>query len=219
MFVTFSGGRRMNSVRTQAQIDNLAVMLRRMIWMARKQVGDTSMKVIAGKAEELLKLYGLQGSLLREMSPNADTSECRQATVTPATTELLDELLDMEALLADSTVIKWQLDKAHAEIARLCAENENLRRWKALDKPLTAAMEIANLAIDQRRAENDCLRAQRDQLLAALLPFANARWDLLNDEHDSVFTQITSGANGIRVGHVRNARAAIASVDLRERGR
>jgi hypothetical protein len=56
-----------------------------------------------------------------------------------------------------------------AEIARLRAENENLRRWKALDKPLTAAMEIANLAIDQRRAENDCLRAQRDQLLAALI--------------------------------------------------
>jgi hypothetical protein len=80
-----------------------------------------------------------------------------------------------------------------AEIARLRAENENLRRWKALDKPLTAAMEIANLAIDQRRAENDCLRAQRDQLLAALKTLVESDNPILEDW--------------------ANARAAIAAVE------
>jgi hypothetical protein len=50
----------------QAQNENLAMMLRRMIWMARKQVGDTSMKAIAGQAEILLKSYGLEGSPLRD---------------------------------------------------------------------------------------------------------------------------------------------------------
>jgi hypothetical protein len=47
-------------------IDNLAMMLRRMIWMASKETGDTSMKVLAGKARELLRSYGLEGSVLRE---------------------------------------------------------------------------------------------------------------------------------------------------------
>ena len=45
--------------------DNLAAILRRMIWMARKEVGDTTMKVLAGKAQELLQQYGLEGSVLR----------------------------------------------------------------------------------------------------------------------------------------------------------
>lgn len=36
--------------------------------------------------------------------------------------------------------LTWAVD----EIMRLRAENENLRRWKALDKPITAAMAIAN---------------------------------------------------------------------------
>lgn len=47
-------------------IRNLAMMLRRMIWQARQEAEDTSMKTLAGKAEELLKSYGLKGSLLRD---------------------------------------------------------------------------------------------------------------------------------------------------------
>ena len=44
---------------------DLAAMLRRMIWMARKETGDTSMKALAGQALELLKRHGLEGELLR----------------------------------------------------------------------------------------------------------------------------------------------------------
>ena len=46
-------------------ISNLAMMLRRMIWQARKESGDTSMKVLAAKAENFLRSYGLQGCLQR----------------------------------------------------------------------------------------------------------------------------------------------------------
>lgn len=49
--------------------DDLAMMLRRMIWMARKETGDTSMKAIAGQANELLMRYGGDGSPLREGEP------------------------------------------------------------------------------------------------------------------------------------------------------
>jgi hypothetical protein len=44
---------------------NLAAMLRRMIWMAEKETGDSSMKALAGTAKQLLASYGLQGSSLR----------------------------------------------------------------------------------------------------------------------------------------------------------
>jgi len=50
----------------RATTDNLAMMLRRMIWMAEKETGDTSMKVLAGKAKRMLINYGLEGSPLRE---------------------------------------------------------------------------------------------------------------------------------------------------------
>lgn len=49
----------------QVRERNLAMMLRRMIWMAEKETGDTSMKVLAGKARELLRLYNLEGDFLR----------------------------------------------------------------------------------------------------------------------------------------------------------
>lgn len=45
------------------------------------------------------------------------------------------------------------------ERAELRAENERLRRWKALDKPVTAAMEIANSHLATMRAENKRLHA------------------------------------------------------------
>ena len=44
---------------------DLAAMLRRMIWMARREAGDTSMKALAGQASDLLKRHGLEGDLLR----------------------------------------------------------------------------------------------------------------------------------------------------------
>jgi hypothetical protein len=45
---------------------DLAMMLRRFIWAAERQPGDSSAKVLAGKARELLVRHGLQGSPLRE---------------------------------------------------------------------------------------------------------------------------------------------------------
>ena len=50
----------------RAIVGNLARMLHRFIYDARKQTGDTSAKVLAGKAGELLTGYGLQGSILRD---------------------------------------------------------------------------------------------------------------------------------------------------------
>jgi hypothetical protein len=52
--------------------------------------------------------------------------------------------------MTDILTTKRQLE---AEVKRLRKENEDLRRWKALDKPLTAAMYIANTEIQHLRAE------------------------------------------------------------------
>lgn len=54
-------------------VNDLAVMLRRMIWQARKQNGDTSIKALAGNAHQLLCKYRLEGSPLRDeaASPQA----------------------------------------------------------------------------------------------------------------------------------------------------
>lgn len=46
-------------------IEELAMMLRRMIWLANKKIGDTSMKAVAGSARELLAKYKLEGQPLR----------------------------------------------------------------------------------------------------------------------------------------------------------
>lgn len=46
--------------------DDLALMLRRMIWMARREPGDTSIKTLAGQANELLIRHGGDGSPLRD---------------------------------------------------------------------------------------------------------------------------------------------------------
>jgi BMFP domain-containing protein YqiC len=57
-------------------------------------------------------------------------------------------------------------DEFKARIEQLEAENANLRRWKALDKPLTAAMSIAKSHLIPLHA---CI----EQLEAALRPFAD----------------------------------------------
>ncbi len=49
-----------------AQRDDLAMMLRRIIWQINKNPLDYSgLKVLAGNAGQLLEQYGLQGSVLR----------------------------------------------------------------------------------------------------------------------------------------------------------
>ena len=45
---------------------NLATMVRRGAWLANKQTGDTSMKVWAGNAKDLLRTLGMEGNPLRE---------------------------------------------------------------------------------------------------------------------------------------------------------
>ena len=51
--------------RRREEARNLAMMLRRFIWQADKSTGDTSFKVLAGKARELVERYGLTGEILR----------------------------------------------------------------------------------------------------------------------------------------------------------
>ena len=50
----------------EAPTDDLAMMLRRMIWQIERREGDISLKVLAGKARQLLLRYGLYGSPLRD---------------------------------------------------------------------------------------------------------------------------------------------------------
>lgn len=54
-------------------IENLATMLRRLIWQINKMDGDLGIKATAGKAKQLLWKYGLQGNLLRIDEQTADT--------------------------------------------------------------------------------------------------------------------------------------------------
>lgn len=63
----------------------------------------------------------------------------------------MDDLLER---LRDTRFIGQEAMRLSAadEIERLRAENANLRRWKALDKPITAAMEIANSHMARMRA-------------------------------------------------------------------
>jgi uncharacterized small protein (DUF1192 family) len=51
--------------------------------------------------------------------------------------------------------IEAQMKEAADEIDRLEAENADIRRWRALDKPLTAAMAIANSEIERLQASLD----------------------------------------------------------------
>ena len=49
-----------------APIPDLAMMLRRIIWQIRKrEVNDDSLALLANKAEDLLKVFGLQGDIFR----------------------------------------------------------------------------------------------------------------------------------------------------------
>lgn len=68
------------------------------------------------------------------------------------------------------------------EIERLRAENEKLQHWKALDKPLTAAMEIANSHVASMRAERAALLAALKTLTehrraGLTMPISDACWD------------------------------------------
>ena len=44
---------------------DLAIMIRRGVWLAKREIGDLGIKVWAGKAYQLLQKYDLQGSPLR----------------------------------------------------------------------------------------------------------------------------------------------------------
>lgn len=48
---------------------DLATMIRRGVWLCRKEIGDLGIKVWAGKAYQLLYKYDLQGSPLRDEEP------------------------------------------------------------------------------------------------------------------------------------------------------
>ncbi len=62
--------------RDAAVIANLSMMLRRMVWQVNRLDGDSTLKVLAGKADGLIKQYGLQGSPLR-----GDTSAAQRDDV------------------------------------------------------------------------------------------------------------------------------------------
>lgn len=67
------------------------------------------------------------------------------------------EMDSMRMVLAQTQ--KWNEDSL-AEIKRLQQENADLRRWKALDKPITAAMNVVNNDVQSLRAEIKRLRAE-----------------------------------------------------------
>ena len=48
---------------------DLATMIRRGVWLARREIGDLGIKVWAGKAYQLLCKYDLQGNPLRNDAP------------------------------------------------------------------------------------------------------------------------------------------------------
>jgi hypothetical protein len=52
-----------------------------------------------------------------------------------------------------------------AEIERLRADLADLRRWKALNKPLTAAMAIANSHLAPMHVEIERLQAALDEII------------------------------------------------------
>jgi cell division protein FtsB len=64
----------------------------------------------------------------------------------------------------DPASMSVEIEQLRAEIERLKKENEDLRRWKAMDKPLTAAMGVVVADIQQLRAQNDKLRAALQEI-------------------------------------------------------
>lgn len=64
--------------------------------------------------------------------------------------------------------IKATSTEAAAAFRRVLAENSSLRRWKALNKPVSAAMEIANSHLAPLQAEIGRLRA-REKLLESVV--------------------------------------------------
>ena len=118
-----------------------------------------------------------------------------------------------------------EIKRLKAEIDRLEAANADLRRWKAMDKPLTAAMGVVAADTQQLRAEVERLRAmltaktlgyellastleKRDieieQLRAALEPFAEvARWARHNHHDLADFDMILRGPGKEIAGHLQ----------------
>jgi Tfp pilus assembly protein PilN len=60
-------------------------------------------------------------------------------------------------------------DRLRAEIERLKAENADLRRWKAMDKPLTAAMKVVSNDMQRLRASLDKEEQLTERLDAKVL--------------------------------------------------
>lgn len=75
-------------------------------------------------------------------------------------------LVEIERLKAENDVLhktdKWRYEtvlQLKAEIERLRQQNCELRRWKSMDKPITAAMAVVNGDVQALRAEIERLRA------------------------------------------------------------
>jgi hypothetical protein len=62
--------------------------------------------------------------------------------------------------------IAWHL--AEADNKRLRSENEKLRRWKAMDKPITAAMAVVSNDVQRLKAQNTEVAAFLDALAERL---------------------------------------------------
>jgi hypothetical protein len=66
-------------------------------------------------------------------------------------TDIVERLRDYDPTRANSR-------EAADEIERLTQQNADLRRWRALDKPITAAMKIVSNEMRELRTENERLR-------------------------------------------------------------
>jgi hypothetical protein len=64
-------------------------------------------------------------------------------------------------------------NEAADEIERLRVENENLRRWKAMDKPITAAMAVVSNDMQRLKAQHTEAAAFLDRLASFLQALAS----------------------------------------------
>jgi hypothetical protein len=89
------------------------------------------------------------------------SAEHREAQVAELEAEIDRLRADLTSIINQSTEAFRRLRQAEPEVERLRAENEELRRWKAMDKPLTAAMAVI-------QSDMEKLRAEKKELTAAL---------------------------------------------------
>ncbi len=110
------------------------------------------------------------GAWMMSTEPDDDCAEAAEEIkrLRKGGCRLFEDEAEIERLELEIAAWRQSSDLKAAEIKRLRAENEDLRRWKAMDKPLTAAMAVVNNDVVALRAEVERLRTDRSKLIALL---------------------------------------------------